>query len=297
MGQGVFTRKNRFTWIEKTIGEVGDGTGFPMEVTGTTVAEKLDKIAEIFYRVKDAWFTAGSETITVSGNSGDITASTTAPSQRATETSFDTYQYRGYTKPETSTYYGDLYSTGVGSHSDIADNEYGIWVGPHWSGSPQSSFIDAFHYAADDPSSNHVTDSNWFSAYGVVGVGAAVYRGSRVAVVRLNPTDGFYAATNRFFLELEFYYFDYNPILSFGASTSINGSIAGDPDDPGEVTNICNYVIRLSSGDLTCPIYAGNLGADSVSGSDFIHEAKVWWPYAKGSPAAPVWDASSGALL
>jgi hypothetical protein len=47
----------RPTFVEKTISEVGHGTFFPLLVT-------LDQIAEIFFRVKDAWISSGSVTFT-----------------------------------------------------------------------------------------------------------------------------------------------------------------------------------------------------------------------------------------
>ena len=66
--QGVYTNELRVTFVDgqetptPDVGFVacGAGTGFPMEVTGANTREKFDKIAEIMYRVKDAWFTAGS---------------------------------------------------------------------------------------------------------------------------------------------------------------------------------------------------------------------------------------------
>jgi hypothetical protein len=42
----------RVEFVEKTAEEVGDGTAWPMLVT-------MEQLAEILYRVKDAWFTAG----------------------------------------------------------------------------------------------------------------------------------------------------------------------------------------------------------------------------------------------
>lgn len=52
MSQGVFTRMKRVTFVEKTAGEVGDGTDFPILVT-------LDQLAEIMYRVRKAEITTG----------------------------------------------------------------------------------------------------------------------------------------------------------------------------------------------------------------------------------------------
>lgn len=52
MAQGVCTRRRRITFVEKDASECGDGTKYPMLATPA-------QIAEIMYRVKDAWFTSG----------------------------------------------------------------------------------------------------------------------------------------------------------------------------------------------------------------------------------------------
>lgn len=295
MGKGVFTLDERVTFVNgwMTGGtdpadgsvECGDGAPFPMELT-------LSQLAELLFRVKDAWITEGYVTITVSGSPGNITASTTAPTNRATQIDSQTHLYRGYTKTGADSYNNAEYDAGYGvNYSDIADDENGIWRN-HWS-SPD--FIDAFHYAADDPNSTQVADSNWFNAYGTVGVKAGVIRGNRVGIVKLDPAHGFYAATNRFFLELEFYFFDYDEVLTFGGSTRIDGGqVFGVDPDLSYIENVCNYIIRLSGGDISCPFYMATLGADSVTGVDFVHQPQEWWPYAKGVPAVPVWDADTG---
>ena len=63
MSAGIYTNDLRFAFVNGWLTggtdpadgsvECGPGTAFPMEVT-------LDQVAEIFYRVKDAWFTGGS---------------------------------------------------------------------------------------------------------------------------------------------------------------------------------------------------------------------------------------------
>jgi hypothetical protein len=61
-------------------------------------------------------------------------------------------------------------------------------------------------------------------------------------------------------------------------------------------TPLGSLIFRLPSGDLSCPLYTADLPSPP-SGGDIIMTPTEWWPYAKGSPAAPVWDADSGALL
>lgn len=75
--QGVFTNNYRVKFVEKSGSEVGNGTAFPMLVT-------LDQLAEILYRVKDAWFTSGQIlTTSLAAPDGAIYASTDAASNRA----------------------------------------------------------------------------------------------------------------------------------------------------------------------------------------------------------------------
>lgn len=75
-------------------------------------------------------------------------------------------------------------------------------------------------------------------------------------------------------------------MLSGFAQCGTGGIFAADP-------TTARYVMRLSSGDLACPI-----GSPSpfVVG-DIVHEAIEWWPYAAGNPAAPVWDTATGLPL
>jgi hypothetical protein len=61
---------------------------------------------------------------------------------------------------------------------------------------------------------------------------------------------------------------------------------------------ICQYILRLESDDATCQVYfATDPSTTNETGTDFIHEPQVWWPYAKDNPAVPVWDTDNGAKL
>ena len=103
MAQGVYTRQKRFTFVEKTIGEVGDGKRHCLEVTGTT-REKADQLAEIYYRVNDARVTEGylEGSFTDGGNTYYHKASfpnVAAPSEKYLYSSVasDTQHSRSYT--------------------------------------------------------------------------------------------------------------------------------------------------------------------------------------------------------
>jgi len=294
MSNGVFTRNKRFTWVDGQVTSgtpdegfvaCGDGTAFPMEVT-------LNQVAEIFYRVKDAWFTLGSASWKISGSPQTITAPINAPANRTLEIDGSTYQTRGYTILDAYPYNGATYDAGIGNYySDIADNENGMWKDA-WN---DPDHVDAFSYEQDDPNSIQGGYFEWWGDTGL-GVYAKVYRGKRVAVVKADPADGLYAPTNQFFLEIEMYWFDYG-VVPFGGSTNIYNSQGGFGDFSSRAVLISNYILRLATGDATCPVYFDALGSTDETGTDFIHEAQVWWPYAKDNPAVPVWDTDNGAKL
>jgi len=267
--------------------ECGDGTAFPMEVT-------LDQVAEIFYRVKDAWFTGGGVSWEFSESTVSISAPTAAPTNRRLDVSASTYQQRGYCKLGGDDYNGATYDAGIGNYySDIADNENGMWKDA-WN-DPDN--VDAFSYEQDDLNSIQGGDPEWWGDTGVgIGVYAKVYRGKRVAVVKADPADGLYALTNQFFLEIEMYWFDYG-VVPFGGSTNIYNSQGGFGDFSSRAVLISNYILRLATGDATCPVYFDALGSTNETGTDFIHEPQVWWPYAKDNPAVAVWDSATGLPL
>lgn len=288
MGNRVTTPDLRFEFIEKTAAECGDGTAFPMEVT-------LDQVAEIFYRVKDAWFTSGSASWEVSGSPQTIYAPTAAPTNRTLEIDgggavLIMYQKRGYTILDAYPYNGAIYDAGIGNYySDIADNENGLWKDA-WN---DPDHVDAFSYLQDDPNNAQGGDPEWWGDTGL-GAYAQVYRGKQVAVVKLDPADGLYAPTNKFYLQIEMYWSDYG-VVPFGGSTNIyNG---GFGDFSAYAVLISNYILRLASGDVTCPVYFAASGSTNETGTDFIHEAQEWFPYAKDDPAVPVWDFETGAKL
>jgi hypothetical protein len=295
MAQGVYTRENRVQFVKGWLTggtdpadgsvECGDGTAFPMEVT-------LDQVAEIFYRVKDAWFTGGSASWKYLGFAQTINAATDAPANRRLDVSASTYQQRGYCKLGGDDYNGATYDAGIGNnYSDIADNENGMWRDA-WN---DPDHVDAFSYEQNDPNSIQGGDPEWWGDTGL-GVYATVFRGKRVAVVKLDPADGLYAATNKFYLEIEMYWFDYG-VVPFGGSTNIYNSEGGFGDFSSRAVFISNYILRLATGDATCPVYFDALGSTDETGTDFIHEPQVWWPYAKDNPAVPVWDTDKGIKL
>jgi hypothetical protein len=141
--------------------EVGDGTPFPLIATGAGVAQKLDRLAEVLYRVRESRWASGSSTMNYTGESGmtysgtltfrDVSYGSTLVE---TEVDSDTYAYqasltRSYsttvvladaedpTEPmDGSSFFQPSYEiefpviwgdTQFYRAKDIADNEYGMW--------------------------------------------------------------------------------------------------------------------------------------------------------------------------
>lgn len=63
----------------------------------------------------------------------------------------------------------------------------------------------------------------------------------------------------------------------------------------------CDLEIVTSSGSIRVPLFFkpdfGYLDSVTESGEDFVIEITEWWPYAKDSPAVPVWDSATGVKL
>jgi len=297
MAQGVYTRQKRITFVEKTIGEVGAGTYFPIEVTGAGLRDKFDKIAEVFHRASDAWIISGDMYFP----SVDVTihAATTASIPRTYSTVVG-LRTRGYTTPSSGIsgtipdrflpYLTDEYDIGSGDmYRDIGDNERGILMVaesgelPEWN---VSGYVtNAFSYFnGGDPA---VADALWF--YSEQAGGASYYAAQglaqvdgRVAYVLADPSDSIFSTDTRFFL---YVYFE---IAESGYSLFAS-TLETDFDTPA-----CNYVMRLSSGDLSCPIYPSDYSASGFipTGSDFIHEATEWFPYQ--DVGGNVWNPATG---
>jgi len=307
------------------LGDVGEDTEYPIEVT-------LDQIAELFYRVNDAWFTGGSISIATGDPlveptfSASLTAPTDAPADR---TAYSGSLTRGFTtrtidgaatiSTHNAAYLAAEYDAGSGLMCrDIGDGERGIWMRgevnvtlPYWDfDSGNSETMNAFSCGFEGGGSIGLPDTFAVTSFFdldpptyVADAEAYVKFSGNVAVIREDPLHDICAPTNRYFVELDFFVKDASEnfgifeVASRSALLSGTGSkVQRNSGDP----NFVQYVIRLSSGDVSCPVFV-YYGDDTTYpyeyGEDFIHEAQYWWPYAKGSPAAPVWDADSGALL
>lgn len=290
--QGVFTPDIRVTFVDgqETYAPdpgfvaCGAGTGFPVEIT-------LVKLAEMIFRVKDAWYIGGEFRWTISGNPATFPAPIAAPANRALQVDATTYQTRGYTKIGADDFNDALYDAGYGvDYSDIGDNERGMWRDA-W----RTTYRDAFSYEADDPSNTQGGNSEWWGLENAGGIIKA-FRGNRVAVVKVDPANGFYDPTNKFFLEFEFYWNTYT-IPDFGGGSNIYDSpISSFGDWSANATQVCNYVMRLYNGDVTCPLYFPT-SANPETSDDIIHAAQVWWPYDRNTEPRQIWDGGTGEFV
>jgi len=303
MPQAVHTRNKRFEWVEKELADVGDFTEYPMEITGASFSEKIDKIAELFHRVKDSQFTSGNINFN-GGGSFDLSIfpNTENPENRALEDEgVIGMQTRGYTSiddgltsipPEKLPYFGSAYDSGEGaSYRDISDKERAIHLSgqggalPQWNTPSESVTAFTFRNEAQSIGSDLTI---WFRAYeseGDVWLGAYGESsfGNEIAYVKENPEDTIYTASTRFFVKFRFECFNFG-LLAFGASTYYLS------EDVTELTNICNYVVRMATGDLVAKIYAFNDAEHSST--DLIHEAVEWWPYQDNG--GNVWNPATG---
>ncbi len=326
MSNGVFTRMKRFTFVEKTSTEVGDGTAFPMEVT-------LDQVAEIFYRVKDAVFVSGS--LNFDFNFGTVespdifnetvTSPTTKPTNRIYGVEllleYGARYFRGYSygSPELIPenylkYFGEVYSTGMPELGfqegiDIADNEIALFFpngqNPLWNDKLNQYYVTAFNFSQDYRSLadevSGVTTTDFFTIQDSVGFGSIILGIGFGDVAFTSPNGKIFHPEAKFYLGLYF-----TMSIGFGSVFPIFGGSnqAEVIGNTGSVIQPCSYVLRLTSGDVSCPLYFGSYGVDdpsdllsNMTGYDFIHEATEWFPYAKDSPAVPVWNADTGLKL
>ena len=299
--KGVFTLNERVTFVEKTAGDVGDGKAYPIQVL-------LDHVAEIYFRVSDAYFTAGSirKDITGGGLYTQVDASTTAPANRCNQGIAGDDLRRGYVTPVTEgaatisahnlAYLTALYDAGNGDDfRDIDDNERGIWIEgevnvtlPRWNEQFTTAFAHSFYNATQPAGTDYFQGKYAFDFTPPVSIypNSSVVLNGEIAVIKNDPGDSMFAPTNSYYLGIKFAVTTASAICDF---STLESDIAGTPEIA------CNYVIRLSTGDLTCPLYVDGVGWEPDTASDFIHEAKAWFPYAKAG--GPVWDSGTGLAL
>jgi hypothetical protein len=287
---GVFTRMKRVEFVEKSLGEVGDGTAWPIKVT-------LDQLAEILYRVKDSKF-SGAITETIDGVAVEFGFSGDPDTDLVSEVSvydYDWFMRRGFSATDVAGftgYFGEGYSVGGTEYFDIGSNERGIWTPAVTAGSSfRTGLSHEFSivmngYLETEPLPSHYLAYN--AVGGVISPAGAILTISReVAWVDANSSGNPFDSNNEIWLGLTF---DIWGTLYFTTFASTSTATAGN-----DVYTGLELELELSSGVLSCPIYFST-GDDTASFSGTIRiEATAWWPYAK--PGGPVWNSGTGAKL
>jgi hypothetical protein len=299
---GVYTRNKRFTFVKKTAEEVGDGTDFPMLVT-------LNQLAEIMYRVRDAWFTAGSvvkdnSTTSIKGTPTAQLVNHIAVIGSLYGTSFS--YARAYSASDTvsekfDSYFGEEYSYFSQNFRDCT-SEIGIWYpdyGKLYGSYPYgyldvgfrcgfSHVIECSETSGFDPAPSDfyrittiTTDSGGngstiesTSSLSVIFTGEVAYIGDHLMSSIEDVESLFYVGLK---MGADAGYYGIN------TSSSIFGSTPAY-DTGGK------FVLVLAGGDsVSCKLYSPDT-YDYVS--DFVLEAQEWWPYQDGN--GDVWSPITG---
>lgn len=305
MSEGVFTNDLRVTFVEKSGSEVGDGTPFPLLITGASAKAKYDKLAEVLARVEDAKF-SGTITALYGAGSVQIDLSFTSddpPTDNYSGTDADCIVERAYAI--------------TGSPPTNATRESQIWTGPLASPThPMPTIPNPAGSLAYWPSAgglktglSHYAESFLVSSgyypYGeLIGIQfrAAVELGfsGLVAWVDTNSSGDPLDPLNELYLGLNFFAYttDGEKLDGSGAGLSIYivdayTELTGNPNEgpTGDLTFV------LSTGTLTCALYCSNYTFLTSATSSMTITATEWWPYAKNSPAVPVWNTATGAKL
>jgi hypothetical protein len=304
MAKGVYTRMKRFTFVKGWLTggtnpadgsvECGDGTSYPMLVT-------LDQVAEIFYRCRntkiegyEASVNYSSQTYSTKFMDGYLPEQNYILPESNFPPEWQQYVKRGYT----------FFSAGYGSaeewlssHCDPAYQEEGrnyydgkdelcLW--------PPDS-VGAFNGEIRHASGHRGIQGSPPSTYGAYSFGRPdpdYPFGPAFIDFLVSPEVAFVGASSPLSPDAKLYlriaFRDIGQIFPFWDHGSRSG---GSP--------IGGYAeVVLSSGTLRFPIYM-----DSRFGmvSTLVTYPKLvvteWWPYAKDSPAVPVWNSATGAKL
>ena len=316
--QGVFTPEYRFKFVKGSLTEgtetilptepgavvkCGSGTYYPLLVT-------IEELAEMFYRVKDAWFTEGEVNISYTAGEDTVTGTMTvlggAPPDELVSSPTGFYFWRGYHKLESfvgageAPYFQAAYTVNSTDYQDVDDNERVMWL-------PFFNELDGDFYASAAFSPNALGFTTYMSAdlsgasvpsHGiestssdsalVTGVELALMFSFNVAWIDDNESGNPFDPLNSLYVGLLF------QMQGLGGYVRVSTRRAA----PLETTAGIQLVFEMVSGSPACDLYRDD-GEDvtSVSGSDLVIAAQKWWPYAKENPAEPVWDDSSGAKL
>jgi hypothetical protein len=289
MSAGVFTLEHRFKFVEKESADVGDGTAFPMEIT-------LEQLAELGYRVKDAWCVAGSLTL-----DGTTTITSTDPPPSLVNDLINYSNQRGYYTADSvpahfDAYFDASYTVDSFNVRELGDNERGLWVptaddsvsfsgqalslGPAWPpGYGFGEFGCAFSMflwidSSDEPTDYSLTYSPWDEEEGMTSEMGLGFSGDVAWVGGTGP-------------------FDPNATLYLGVYFYITGAPSPDCSSLSSEGSLIGGVyleLKMHTGTARCQLY----GDPATTGSTWVFEAKEWFPY---NNDGPVWDSTTGEKL
>lgn len=281
------------------IGDVGDGTAYPMLVT-------TGELAEIFYRVRDAWFTSG--TIEISPGYTYSVSGTPSLVQLANGETYSSDELgsyvnyvRGYCASDTldpSVFYYEFdvpgglnpdlfdveYSTSYGNFRDILPKELNLWQllidsDTHWSGCAFN------HYFMSEAGVTEEYESETVPHYGLFNYITDGTFGE-ISVVVHNEV-AWVGGSGPFDPDSQLY-------LKITAGVNTLDSTFNTDGSGGAIYELpIRLVFQLQSGSPSCPFY-DNMG--TATGTNFILEAQEWWPYGDAN-GNPVWNTSTGIKL
>ena len=298
MSKGVFTRSKLFTFVKGMVtngtppeGVVacGSGTSYPVVAT-------LDQIAEMFYRVRNTKITgyevyqehANYPTLNSKYwalfNSNNIPATNVV---RAQGIDFRRGIYLLYDADSNlngwvANHYGAVYQDVYGTKYADAKDELAMW--PPYGASPQNMHHHSSNYFFEEtdnygPYSKRELPANY-------GGSVNFFPGS--VTFAFPRTVAYVGGDYPFSAGVTLY-----PYITFRDNYWNHTSVFG-----GEVSSDGYAEVVLSSGTLFIPIYLQPLSGYSAQLVTAPRlEVTEWWPYAKGSPAVPVWDKDTGLKL
>lgn len=310
MGEKIHTYDSRITFVDGWLTggtdpadgsvECGDGTAYPLEVT-------VDQLAEIFYRVRDAWFTSGRMNIDFGSGSEEwlsfygspITTQLVNEENSGDNFSFRSYHTDGTLPTHLSSYFGIKYTVRATDYYDVSDNELAMWLpyvsgeAPAFNGSGSNDFKCGFtHY------SEYVGITNTPSFYGIYNPYAVstsyepanitVEITGKVAFLDDNGSGDPMDSGNKLYLGVE---------LKGGIQSADVFSTDSDYDTISSMMYAgVDMVFKLSNSSPSCPIYHTDNGDSFPAGTNFTLEAKKWWEYAD-SNGDPAFDSTTGAPI
>jgi hypothetical protein len=319
MSVGIFTRNKRVTFIKAQWYD----PDIPYEETmllypdSGFVLVTLDQVAEIFYRVKDAWFTGGSVDFG-SGDTIQLSGYDPEPALVYAGTADNPAYARGWytihdVPASMDSYFDEAYDPAFSGVSPIryvreVISEYGMWTPDVYLSSPPSYpedwFVDSLlephipilwngcgltHYVWGLSPTGTPTSYGFYEVWDYDGevtykpVGAYVEpQYEEVYYTGESPLD----PNGELYVLIEFaLYIEAEGPLELIRTYKIEGTDSQWPSD---------FVIQLSNSTLTIPLWGEFV---SYGSTDFVLTAKEWWPYAKDDPATPVWNTNTGEKL